>query len=60
MYDFLALHTLDVDITEDQRSKRLVKEPPQHGEEVWKLVDEEELSEQGKMQRWGGGWKKVT
>jgi SNF2 family DNA or RNA helicase len=58
VYDFLALHSIDVDITEDQRCKHLVREKLVTGEEDWKLMVEEEMTDKEKAQNWGSGWKR--
>lgn len=56
VYDFLALHTIDVDLTEEQRGKRLVQEPPHNGEGIWRLKSEEEMNDDEKVKNWGSGW----
>lgn len=58
VYDFLALNTIDVDITEEQRCKRLVQGPTFNGEEVWTLMSEEEMTDYQKAKEWGSGWRK--
>lgn len=57
VYDFLALNTIDVDITEDQRNKRLVQGSPKNGQEVWMLKAEEDMTDDEKAKSWGSGWK---
>lgn len=58
VYDFLALHTIDVDITQDQRCKHLVREKLATGEDNWKLMTEEEMTAEEKAQDWASGWKR--
>lgn len=58
VYDFLALNSIDVDITEDQRCKRLVQDSSPNGEEVWKLKSEEDMTNEEKAKKWGSGWTK--
>lgn len=58
VYDFLALNTVDVDITEDQQCKRLVQESPGNGEEAWRLKSEEEMTCDEKTKIWGSGWER--
>ena len=57
VYDFLALHTIDVDITEDRQCKHLRQEIPETGEEVWKLKSEEDLSDGKEVKNWRSGWE---
>jgi hypothetical protein len=57
VYDFLALRTIDVDITEKQRGKRLVRAQTPNGEEIWKLKNEKEMSDTEKEENWGSGWE---
>lgn len=58
IYDFLALDTLDVDITEDRQCKHLVQELPQSGEEGWKLISEEDMTDGEKVKSWRSGWER--
>lgn len=57
VYDFLALGTIDVDITEKQRGKRLVRAQTLNGEEIWNLKIEEEMSDTEREQNWRSGWE---
>lgn len=58
VYDFLALNTIDVDITEDQQCKHLVQESLEDGEEVWKLKSEQDMTDDEKMKTWRSGWER--
>ena len=60
IWDILALSTIDVDITEEQRCKRLIKESSPNGEDVWQLKSEEDLDDDEKAQTWGSGWERKS
>lgn len=56
IYDFLALHTFDVDVYEYRETRKLVRDVSEDSE-TWKMVAHKTLTvEDKKKQAWGSGY----
>ena len=56
VYDFLALHTFDVDAFEYRQSTKLVRKTSADSED-WEMVQRTSLTDEEKAQAWGSGYR---
>ena len=56
VYDFLSLHTFDVDAFEYREGTKLVRKASANSE-TWKMVPRKALTDEAKAQAWGSGYK---